>query len=148
MGIEHPYLALVSFIIFASMIISLISVQLWVQYQLLRVPVFEGYAEYSTVNSTYATIKVVVRLVRGDPVEYQKVALETDAGTVMVQNSTTVRSSTITVTLEKFNGTLYTGQEGYVIISVTNPNALFTPGKEYDLYVFFNYGAVHARFSP
>lgn len=149
MGIEHPYLAIVSFMLFASMVISITFSYVWVLQQVQRLPALEGYASVEWTGRAMA-IRVVVRLTRGAPVTFSHAVLETDSGPVRVsvQNpSARVGESTVTLSLARFRGVLAPGQEGFVILEVDSPGSLFSEEREYSVVLFFDTTIFTARFS-
>jgi hypothetical protein len=153
MGLEYPYLALVTFMLFTAMTVSLISSYLWIHHQLSRIPEVAGYAEYREINSTFAEITVTMQHRKGDPVTVVGLLLGTEQGVVKVDvtgsvTNVTVGNSTIIVTLKKFDGTLGPGQVGLLVISVKNPGDLFQYGMEYAVHIIFDLGMLHTRFMP
>lgn len=150
MGLEYPYLAIIYSAAFILLVTSMISVTVWINYQMSRTPVLEAYSEFNWVNTNNSIIKITIRETRGDPVNLEQVLLPTDDGLVTINGPGTysIGNSTIKVSYTSFKGTLYPGQEGVVNIEVTNATQIYTSGKTYRAGLLFKGGTMTVTFIP
>lgn len=149
MGIEHPFLALVASMLFASMFISIVFTFVWITYQLQRIPVVEGFTSLSMEESS-AVVRICLRLVRGGPIALERVLVETDYGIVeltMTAPHKAVGNATLSLRLEKFSGILIRGQEAYLIVDVENPQEVYGRKTEYGVIVVFDSYVFSTAFS-
>ena len=150
MGLEHPFLAILSIILFLSVVSSTFFVMQWVEYQSRLVPRLEGYASFTWLDNTTAEIVFVVRVTAGSPVAYRYILLPTEQGLLNITGpgTYTVGQSTLNVSFNGFNGTIYVGQEARVIIDAGNASDLFTAGKLYRAILVLDWGGVPLPFRP
>ena len=143
-------MAIMSTAAFIAIIFSVLFTFVWVNYQLRITPEIEGYAEFTWVNSRDAVLTITVRLVRGTPVEFTKVVLPTDNGLVEITGpgTYTVNQSLLTVRFEGFEDSLFTGQQGKIVIEIIDANQIYTRGKEYRGIVDFEGVTIVYAFQP
>lgn len=152
MGVGTVYLGILtaSFLIMLTM--SLIGGILWVNYQMSINPSLEGYAGFVWSDTgTDATITITVRLVKGTPVNVLTIYLPTDLGVYTLNGPgsySLTTTSTAVVSYEGFDGELNLGQEGRIIITITDAQPLFTPGNRYTGFVATDGGNVIYSFVP
>lgn len=148
MGVEHPFLALMSFMIFSAMVISIVSVSVWIEFQVRALPIVEGYISYKQEGET-GTLTITLRLVKGGILNLNKILILTEQGVAEVNTTTNeVYGATVRVTMVSFNGTLKPGMEGKMIISFTPATNLFLQDKEYGVVVLFDEYSVPMTFVP
>lgn len=149
MGLEYPFLALITFMIFASMITSLIFSYILIDLQLQRLPYVEGYTS-SNVEGEVMVIKTTLRLVRGTYLSFRKVYIESDLGLIELNltNSTkTISNTSITLRLERFSGHLVKGQEGCVVVLIEKFHEIYGNKKDYNLLIVFDVYVFSSVFS-
>jgi len=150
MGIEYPYLALVSAMLFIVIVTSAVYTYLWVLHNISMLPRFEAFASF-TPSDARCNVTLTLRLTSGVEATLESVVVATDSGTINVAgpgNYTASNGATVTVNYEGFDGKLLRGQEGRVIISIDNCTGLFTHGKRYSVLAFLDEGIVVSYFMP
>ena len=150
MGVSYPYLAILSTVIFVFIVMSVVSVSLWIIYQASNNPLVEGYSSFEWGSGDTATISIVFRLTRGHMVTFERILLSTNYGVLNISGSGTYvfGNSTFRVSYDGFNGKLFPGQEGKINIEVTNATEAYTSGRTYRSSVFFDGGTLIVSFEP
>ena len=150
MGLEYPYLAIMSASLFIAIIVSMLMVTVWIEYQMKLAPKIEGYATFEWVDTNNATITITLRVTSGTPVTYTEIYLPTNQGVVTLAGpgTYTVGSSTISVRFEGFSGTIHLGQEAKIILDISNARALFSPGRQYQALISLDPGGHIVNFQP
>lgn len=146
MGLSYPYLAILTTILFATTMGSILFTYIFVMQGVQTIPQFESYALFEPV-ATGCRITLTLRLVSGKPVTLHYVRVSTDAGVLEVATPgdyTAPNGANATVVFDGFAGgrSLYVGQTGRVVVTVSNCKDLFTYGKTYSVFTVLDEGSV------
>jgi len=127
---------------------------------LFLMPVVEGYAVYVRRGGV-ASILINLTHIRGEKVVLEYISIQTDGG-MSTYDFVTLMSlmhygysfsissdrgvSNATITTIGFNGILRPKQGGVIIITIENPDAVFTPRRKYLCALHFDKTTVEVRF--
>jgi len=149
-GLEYPYLAIVSATLFVFIVVSVVSTYLWILRVVSSLPRLEAFTSFAS-NDAGCSVTLTLRLTSGVEATLESILVSTDSGSMSIAGTgsyTAQNNATATVSYEGFDGKLFRGQEGRVVITFDDCAGLFTPGKRYSVLAFLDEGTVVSYFMP
>jgi len=150
MGLEYPYLAIVSTIIFTGIITGVLLSYLLIAENISAQPHFESFVSYEPLSGGSCQITYNIRFVSGSGVStLQGLEIFTDNGTISITQPGSYvapNGANVNVTYVGFDGKLYMGQGGLVLVKIDDCTNLFINNSRHSVLAFLDDGTLISYF--